>query len=130
MSTNGAASVATSSTNATAGVATPSTEASNDNAALIGGIVGGVVALLLIGGLIAFLVARSRRREKDHPNNDAALHSVRQSMPSNDARARENDYGAISLGPPQNYDAWSTKDDNYGKPSTNRTDYEDFTKIH
>lgn len=36
-------------------------DADDDNAALIGGIVGGVVALLLIGGLIAFLVVRSRR---------------------------------------------------------------------
>jgi hypothetical protein len=119
--------------NATAVVAIPSTGAGDslgDNAALIGGIVGGVVALLLIGGLIAFLVARSRRRAKDHPNNDAALQSVRQSMPSNDVRARESDYGALILGPPQNYDAWSNKDENYGKPSTNRTDYEDFTKIH
>jgi predicted lipid-binding transport protein (Tim44 family) len=63
MSTNGAASVATSSTNATAGVATPSsdTQPSNDNAALIGGIVGGIVALLLVGGLIAFLVARTEQ---------------------------------------------------------------------
>jgi hypothetical protein len=121
--------------NATAVVAIPSTDAGDslsDNAPLIGGIVGGVVALLLIGGLIAFLVARSRRRAKDHPNNDAALQSVRQSMTNNDVRdaARESDYGALSLGPPQNYDAWSTKDENYGKSSPNRTDYEDFTKIH
>jgi hypothetical protein len=123
-------------TNATAVVVTPFNNAqpSDDNAVLIGGIVGGIVALLLIGGLIACLVARSRRRLKDHPNNDAALQSVRQSMPNNDVRdggtAREN-YGAVgSLGPPQNYDAWSNNDNNYGKPSANRTDYEDFTKIH
>jgi hypothetical protein len=116
------------STNGAASVATPSTDSIGDgDTPLIGGIVGGIVALLLIGGLIAFLVARSRRRAKDHPNNDAALQSVRQSMPSN---ARESDYSAISLGPPQKYDSWSTKDENYGKPSANRTDYEDFTKIH
>jgi hypothetical protein len=121
-------------TNATAVVVTPSSDAqsSDDNAALIGGIVGGVFALLLIGGLVAFLVARSRRGEKDHPNSDAALQSVRQSMPSNDVHdagvARGSDYGALSIGPPQNYDAWSNKDD-YAKPSPNRTHYEDFTKI-
>jgi hypothetical protein len=112
---------------------TPSTnaESSDDNAALIGGIVGGVVVLLLVGGLIAFLVARSRRGDKDHPNNDAALQSVRQGIPSNDVRdARGNDYRALSLGPPQNYDSWSNNDNNYGKPSPNRTDYEDFAKIH
>jgi hypothetical protein len=45
-------------------VATPSTDAqsSDDNSALIGGIVGGVLGLLLVGGLIAFLVARRTRK--------------------------------------------------------------------
>jgi beta-lactamase regulating signal transducer with metallopeptidase domain len=78
MSTNGAASVATSSTNATAGVATPSsdTQPSNDNAALIGGIVGGIVALLLVGGLIAFLVARNRRNANEQDNNKAMTNTT------------------------------------------------------
>ena len=44
----------------TADVVVPSTDAES-NDALIGGIVGGIVALLLVVGLIAFLVARSRR---------------------------------------------------------------------
>lgn len=35
-----------------------------NNAALIGGIVGGIVALILAGGLIAFVVTRSRRRKQ------------------------------------------------------------------
>jgi hypothetical protein len=36
----------------------------DDNIALIGGIVGGFVALFLVGGLIAFFVVRSRRDDK------------------------------------------------------------------
>jgi hypothetical protein len=37
--------------------------------ALIGGIVGGIVALLLVGGLIAFLVTRSRPKVNHQDNN-------------------------------------------------------------
>jgi uncharacterized membrane protein len=73
-----------------------------DNAALIGGIVGGVVALLVVGGLIAYLVARSRRRGKGESNSNAALQSVRQGASSNDMRDAESyrsDYGALSLSP-------------------------------
>jgi hypothetical protein len=57
---------ASSPTNGTVDVATPSSDAQppDDNIALIGGIVGGVVALLLIGGLVACLVARHRRSVK------------------------------------------------------------------
>jgi predicted lipid-binding transport protein (Tim44 family) len=61
--------------NGTAGVA-PSTEPSNDNAALIGGIVGGVVALLLVGGLIAFLVTRNRRNANQQVNNRAMTNTT------------------------------------------------------
>lgn len=46
-------------------ITTPAAQSSEDkNAALIGGIVGGAVALLLVGALIAFLVLRSRRQPK------------------------------------------------------------------
>jgi hypothetical protein len=57
----------------------------DDNAALIGGIVGGIVALLLVGGLIAFLVARSRRshNHEDNSNSNAiALPSSTTAAPS------------------------------------------------
>jgi hypothetical protein len=119
-----------------------------DDAALIGGIAGGVVALLLVGGLIAFFVARSRQSaKKGEPNdNGAALQPVRQNVSNNDIRddasaSHRSNYDAIALSAPaennygvgnleQNYDAWSTKDDNYAKPSLNRTDYEDFTKVN
>jgi hypothetical protein len=108
---------------------------------LIGGIVGGIVALLLIGigGLIVCLVARSRRRGKDEPNNGAQLQSVDGAHDDLGASQHNNfdtlpqspprsNYGVIV--PPQNYDAWSAaNDNNYAKPSPNSTDYEDFTKI-
>jgi hypothetical protein len=59
------------STNATASVASPSD--SVNNGALIGGIVGGIVALLLIGGLTAFLVMRSRRPKIDGSDEGNAM---------------------------------------------------------
>jgi hypothetical protein len=40
------------------------TVAADDNTALIGGVVGGAVALLLIVGLIAFIVMRNRKGTK------------------------------------------------------------------
>jgi hypothetical protein len=117
---------------------------------VVGGIVAGVVALVLVvaGGLIAFLVARSRGG-KDEANNDAALQS-RQSLPSvgdagaasHDSRSRssnyealalsphESNYGVVGVAPPQNYDAWSDKLGDNFSPSPDRTDYEDFTKVH
>jgi hypothetical protein len=52
----------------------PAAQSPEDNIALIGGVVGGAVALLLIGALIAFCVVRSRRQSKD--NNANSLHSV------------------------------------------------------
>jgi hypothetical protein len=49
-------------------VAMPATDSqsSEDNAALIGGIIGGIVALLLIVGAIAFILMRSNRKVKAH----------------------------------------------------------------
>jgi hypothetical protein len=51
----------------------PAAQSPNDNYALIGGIIGGVVALILLGALIACLVVRSRRQPKDSDNGDSAL---------------------------------------------------------
>jgi hypothetical protein len=132
-------------TNATAIVATvpvptdPLPSDSVDSAALIGGIVGGVVGLLLIGGLIAFLVTRSRRRAKGEPSNNAALQSVRQSMSNNAgagvASQRSSNYEPLPLSPnpsQHNYVAWSSEENGYAKPSPNRSEYEygDFAKAH
>jgi hypothetical protein len=114
----------------------------DDNSALIGGIVGGVVGLLLIGGLIAFLVVRSRRTAAGNgeANNGAALQSKNGMRDAGAAQHRndtnyaalppENEYGVVGVAPPHNYDAWSDKGHNYAKPSPNGTDYEDFTKVH
>jgi hypothetical protein len=82
---------------------------------LIGGIVGGVVALLLVGVLVAFLV--SRRRRKDESSKGASMQSVRQS-----GLSPESNYGVI--GSLHNYDAWSTNENNYATPSPNRSEYE------
>lgn len=111
--------------------------------ALVGGMVGTIIALILVGGLIAFIMSRKRRRGNAEPNSDAPQ-SAPQSMPSNGVHEAhrnnnyidlplgppENNYGEVQIGPPQNYDEWSTKGENYGKPPPNRTDYEDFTKVH
>jgi hypothetical protein len=98
-----------------------------DNAALIGGIVGGVVALLVVGGLIAYLVARSRRRGKGESNSNAALQSVRQGASSNDMRDAESyrsDYGALSLSPPESsYDV-------IGVQNSTEYDQGDLTKFN
>jgi hypothetical protein len=115
----------------------------DNNAALIGGIVGGVVAMLVVGGLIAFLVARSRRRSKDGPNSGVALQSVRQSVSKNEihdasAVSHGSNYGVLVLSQPANVGshdndvtlAWSSKDDNCAKPLQNHTEYEDFTQVH
>jgi hypothetical protein len=124
-------------TNSTAGLATPSTDTDSldDSTALIGGIVGGVIALLLVGGLITCLVARSRRRASSgEPNSDAAMQSVRQSASNNAMNSdfgvashrsnsnyealtlsppEETKYGTLSVGP-QNYDTWSPNEYDHG----------------
>lgn len=79
----------------------------DDNIALIGGIVGGAVALLLVGALVAFCVARRRRnshRQGQHavqtPSNSSNYGRV-----DNSAAASSN-YGDVKLGPKE--------DDTYG----------------
>lgn len=104
--------------------ATPVSSAHPRNeAALVGGIVGGVVALLLVGGLIAFVVAlrRRRRRANREPNKSAALHSVRQSTPNDGARdtgiaSHRSNYGIVGLPAALN--------DDYTLLAPNRAEYE------
>lgn len=67
----------------------------NDDAALIGGIVGGVLALILVGGLIAFLVARGQQREKDELelSNASGLQPVpNSSVRSSDVALHDSNY--------------------------------------
>jgi hypothetical protein len=64
----------------------------SDNTALIGGIVGGVVALFLIIGLIVFIVTRNRRKvanNQDQPSN-------RNDVSMAPAKASASNYGQIS----------------------------------
>lgn len=53
------------------------TPSSDDNTALIGGIVGGIVALFLIVGVIAFFVSRNRTANARQQVNDG--HSLQES---------------------------------------------------
>lgn len=84
------------------------TQSSNGNISLIGGIVGGVVALLLIVGVIAFFVVARNRRNSARPanQNDVALASAH-------VRASSSHYGKFNAepvasgycsSPPSNYD--------------------------
>lgn len=68
-----------------------------DLGALIGGVVGGAVVLLLVGGLIGFLVARCQQHgeQGEQPSDEAALQSVRQSNHSN--LPRENNYAQLII---------------------------------
>lgn len=67
----------------------------NNDAALIGGIVGGVVALLLIVALIAFIMSRSRNRNRSpKARNDG---QELQSAPAQSV----GEYGRIELPPSQ-----------------------------
>lgn len=66
----------------------PAAQSPEDDAALIGGIIGGAITLVLIGALIAFCVARSRRKQpKD--NNASVLYSATTAPP-------ESNYGRIA----------------------------------
>jgi hypothetical protein len=74
-----------------------SPDASNNNSALIAGIVGGIVALLLLLGLIVFLVARSRRA-KDSDGH--SLQTVAQPASVAAATAAHGNYDRININIP------------------------------
>lgn len=57
------------------------TKAADDNTALIGGIVGGILALVLIAGVIAFIVMRNRRAKSQQRGDDG--HSLQASPDNN-----------------------------------------------
>jgi predicted lipid-binding transport protein (Tim44 family) len=72
----------------------PGTQPSDDNIALIGGVVGGVVALLIVVGVIAFIVSRNRRKVA---NNQPRVQQNDVSMAP--AQASASNYGRISTRP-------------------------------
>jgi hypothetical protein len=65
---------------------------SDESAALIGGIVGVVVAFLLVGALIAFLVVRSRRRVGHQGNNATVAASAASTYDRVPVPTENNDY--------------------------------------
>ena len=117
----------------------PAAQSPNDNTALIGGIVGGAVALLLIGALIACCVVRSRRNNKEQPSTDPSAHALQSRSSSNYGRIdgisgtannpASSTYVDVVVGPPANYDAWSDPNDYADTGVADRNQYEDFTKI-
>jgi hypothetical protein len=106
--------------------AMPATQASDDNAALIGGIVGGIAAFALIVGLIAFIVTRNRRHKADRsqPANrqDVAMAPARASSsnysygPISSVQQASNVYDESFLrhSHTQNYDDAGVLTNNYG----------------
>jgi hypothetical protein len=83
------------------------TQASNGDIALIGGIVGGVVALLL---MLAFLVVARNRLNSARPanQNDVALASAHVRASSShygkiNAEPAASGYGSLGLSPPSGY---------------------------
>jgi hypothetical protein len=117
----------------------PAAQSPEDNAALIGGIVGGAVALLLIGALIAFCVVRSRRNGKGQADVDPNAQALQSRSPSNYGRIdgisgtannpASSTYVDVVVGPPANYDAWSDPNDYADTGVADRNHYDDFTKI-
>jgi hypothetical protein len=112
------------------------TQPSNDNAALIGGIVGGVVALLLIVGVIAFIMSRKRHHAQDQPSNRSDVSMAPTQVSSSNygkinVQSASNDYDESFLkhSPTnQNYDDAGvlTNNNNYGiVANANQTNYDD-----
>jgi hypothetical protein len=88
-----------------------STSEPDSNAALIGGIVGGIVALLLIGGLIAFLVARSRRNLNHHDNAIQITSTTPTQNNYNRIGIPKNNYNdRIQASSRQNYDSLTPRE--------------------
>lgn len=118
----------------------PASESPQVSATTIGGIVGGIGALLLCGGLIALIVARNRRNGSAGQRNETAGAQLQSASHSNYgpvpvvANPPPNRYSELAVSPPDTYDAWS--DSNYGDGQiaqlapnhSNR--YVDFSTVH
>lgn len=71
------------------------TQASSVNPAIIGGVVGGVIPLLIVIGVVAFCSARKRRTKKQIEGQSSQSQSQSSSIP------RESEYGPIDAPQPQ-----------------------------
>jgi hypothetical protein len=81
-------------------IAMPATQPSDDNTALIGGIVGGVVALLIVVGVIAFIVMRNRKAKANQQSTNDG-HSL--SPPAVLAQPSNSNYDRIDSPSPSHY---------------------------
>jgi hypothetical protein len=78
--------------------AVPATQQpSPDNTALIGGVVGGVVALLIVVGVIAFIVMRNRKATANQQSTNDG-HSL-----SPPAQPSKSNYDRIDIPSPSHY---------------------------
>jgi hypothetical protein len=112
----------------------PAVESTGDNSALIGGIVGGAVALILVGALIVFFVLRSRKARQDSKadQNAHATQSIR-APPNNYGQlfiVQSAGYSDIPTKPPTNYENWADDTDHTDVELAERSRYEDFSQIH
>jgi hypothetical protein len=80
--------------------ATSEPSQSHDNTALIGGVVGGVVALLIVVGVIAFIVSRNRKAKANQQSTKDG-HSL--SPPAVLARPSNSNYDRIDIRSPSHY---------------------------
>jgi hypothetical protein len=109
----------------------PAVQSPQDNSAVIGGVVGGAIALLLVGALVAFCVMRSRRNSEGQPEADRNTLAPRSVAvpPSNYARISN-----LSDRPPSDYNntALTSEHDTYADgqlalEDVNQNHNEDFT---
>jgi hypothetical protein len=80
-------------------IAVPATQTPDDNSALIGGIVGGVVALLIVVGVIAFIAMRNRKAKANQQSTNDG-HSL--NPPAVLAQPSSN-YDRIDIPSPSHY---------------------------
>jgi hypothetical protein len=100
------------------------TIASAINAQLIGGIFGGIVALILIGAVIACIVARNRRKLPHQDDNSMVPAHVSSSNYGPISQSSVYDNSFLKHSPSTNYDDGAVLHNIYGtsKPTTNYDD--------
>jgi len=86
----------------------PAAQSPKDNTALIGGIVGGAIALVLVGALIAFCVSRKRQGRQSKDIDAGAQQLASTPLESNygcvPPEASTPQYDKVPLATPNHYD--------------------------